>query len=85
MLVTNDLIIVKSINNNVLLVRDNGVEKILFEKGIGFGKKFGDVIVTGTEVSKIFVISDDRNKKNFNEIVSTVDNKLIGIFEEALS
>ena len=85
MLVTNDLIIVKSINNNVLLVRDNGVEKILFEKGIGFGKKFGDVIVAGTEVSKIFVISDDRNKKNFNEIVSTVDNKLIGIFEEALS
>lgn len=85
MLVTNDLIIVKSINNNVLLVRDNGVEKILFEKGIGFGKKFGDVILAGAEVSKIFVISDDRNKKNFNEIVSTVDNKLIGIFEEALS
>ena len=56
MLVTNDLIIVKSINNNVLLVRDNGVEKILFEKGIGFGKKFGDVILAGAEVSKIFVI-----------------------------
>lgn len=82
--INNDVIVTRSINNNVLLVRDNGVEKILFQKGIGFGKKFGDKIKAKTEVSKIFIISEDNNRKNFNEIVTSVDNKLIGIFEEAL-
>lgn len=81
---TKTVTVTKSINNNVLLVRDQGVEKILFEKGIGFGRKFGDKVTAGTKVSKIFEIVDDKNQKSFNEIVSTVDNKLIGTFEEAL-
>ncbi|MEN8077358.1 PRD domain-containing protein [Clostridioides difficile] len=84
MIINNDVTVTRSINNNVLLVRDKGVEKILFEKGIGFAKKLGDKIKAGTEVSKIFVIANDKNRKNFNEIVTTVDNRLIGIFEEAL-
>lgn len=84
MIINNDVTVTRSINNNVLLVRDKGVEKILFEKGIGFAKKLGDKIKAGTEVSKIFIISDDKNRKNFNEIVTTVDNRLIGVFEEAL-
>ena len=29
--INNDVTVTRSINNNVLLVRDNGVEKILFE------------------------------------------------------
>lgn len=36
--------VVKSFNNNILLVREKGKEKILFQKGIGFGKKTGDII-----------------------------------------
>ena len=28
--INNDVTVTRSINNNVLLVRDNGVEKILF-------------------------------------------------------
>lgn len=82
--INNDVTVTRVINNNVLLVRDKGVEKILFEKGIGFGKKFGDKIKAKTEVSKIFIIEDYDNRKNFNEIVTAVDNKLVGVFEEAL-
>lgn len=84
MILRKDVTVIKSINNNVLLVKDHGVEKILFEKGIGFGRKFGDKISKGSNINKIFEIADNENKKSFNEIVSTVDNKLIGIFEEAL-
>ena len=61
--INNDVTVTKAINNNVLLVRDKGVEKILFEKGIGFGKKFGDKIKAKTEVSKIFIIEDDDNRR----------------------
>ena len=82
--INNDVTVTRVINNNVLLVRDKGVEKILFEKGIGFGKKFGDKIKAKTEVSKIFIIEDYDNRKNFNEIVTAVDNKLVGVFEEDL-
>ena len=55
MVITNDLKVIKSINNNVLLVKDKGVEKILFEKGIGFGKKIGDIIEAGTKIDKITI------------------------------
>ena len=50
---TKTVTVTKSINNNVLLVRDQGAEKILFEKGIGFGKKFGDKIKAKTEVENL--------------------------------
>lgn len=35
----NNAKVVKSFNNNILLVKENGKERILFQKGIGFGKK----------------------------------------------
>lgn len=81
----NNVIVVKSFNNNILLVRDNEKEKILFQKGIGFAKKQGDIIQRGTLVEKIFVIEDEQNRKSFNEILEKVDNKLIAIVEEMLA
>ncbi|NYC94835.1 hypothetical protein DFN09_002822 [Clostridium acetobutylicum] len=36
---TGDFKIIKVLNNNVLFVLQNNKEKILFERGIGFGKK----------------------------------------------
>ncbi|CUO78424.1 transcription antiterminator LicT [Clostridium disporicum] len=36
---TNDTIVSKVLNNNIILVRDKSVEKILFCRGIGFNKK----------------------------------------------
>lgn len=82
--INNDVTVTRVLNNNVLLVRDKGVEKILFEKGIGFEKKFGDKIKSKTEVSKIFIISDDNNSKKRYENVTLMDDKLIEVFEETL-
>ena len=36
--------VIKALNNNMVLVKDQGVEKILLSKGIGFNKRFGDIL-----------------------------------------
>ena len=69
-ILNNNAKVVKSFNNNILLVREKGKEKILFQKGIGFGKKPGDLIEKGIVVEKVFVIEDKENQRNFNEILT---------------
>lgn len=76
--------VLKVFNNNVLLVNESNVEKILFGKGIGFGKKTGDELSINGNVDKIFVIEDKENTSRFNQLISTVDNKLIGLCEEII-
>ena len=52
-------IVIKALNNNMVLIKEQGVEKILLAKGIGFNKKFGDIL----EVDKVFSIEDKKIKK----------------------
>lgn len=84
-ILNNNANVVKSFNNNILLVRENGKEKILFQKGIGFGKRPGDLVEKGTVVEKIFIIADKDNQRNFNEILNRVDTKLIALVEEVIA
>lgn len=55
----NDEIVLKVFNNNIVLVNSKEKEKILFAKGIGFGKKSGDVIPKNTKIDKVFAIEND--------------------------
>lgn len=84
MRIASNVKVIKVFNNNIVLVKENGNEKILFQKGIGFGKKFGEVIQEGTEIEKIFSIQDEENKKNFNNLLERVDEEFIAICEEAI-
>lgn len=84
-ILNNNVKVVKSFNNNILLVRENGKEKILFQKGIGFGKKPGDLIEKGTVIEKVFIIEDEDNQRNFDEILDRVDSKLIALVEEIIA
>lgn len=77
--------VVKSFNNNIILVRENGKEKILFQKGIGFGKKPDDIIEKGTVVEKVFIIENEDNQRNFNEMLCRVDSKLVALVEELIA
>ncbi|WP_238886698.1 glucose PTS transporter transcription antiterminator GlcT [Clostridium sp. YIM B02551] len=79
-----DCKIIKAFNNNIVLVEAEGREKLLFEKGIGFGKRPGDQIRKGTEIEKIFVIEDKDNLRNFRELTNNVDNEFIGFCEELI-
>ena len=80
-----DATVTKSFNNNIVMVKVNGKEKILFSKGIGFGKKFGDIIPKDVNVEKIFSIEDEENKKNLRKIIDKVDKDFFATCEEAIA
>lgn len=75
----------KVFNNNIVLVLDDNIEKIIFRKGIGFGKHAGDVIENSTNVEKIFIIQDPVNQNKFKQLVEKVDEDVIAIGEEMIS
>lgn len=79
-----DYTVLKVFNNNVLLVTFGNKEKILYSKGIGFGKKIGDKISEGIRIDKIYSIEDSSNSDKFNQLMSFVDNEIIGICEEII-
>jgi len=79
-----DYTIQKIFNNNVLLVTQKKKEKILFGKGLGFGRHFGDILSVDTKIDKIFSLDDKTNYHNFKELVTNVDSELIGLCEEII-
>ena len=83
-LFTSDYTIQKVLNNNVLLVTQKNKEKILFENGLGFGKHIGDILSANSKIDKIFSLEDATNYHNFQELLSTIDNELIGLCEEII-
>jgi transcriptional antiterminator len=83
-LLNSDYTVIKTFNNNVLFVSQENNEKILFGKGIGFGKRTGDKIPLSVKADKVFSIDDSSNTHAFNELVSRTDSKLIGLCEEVI-
>ncbi|MCY6959824.1 glucose PTS transporter transcription antiterminator GlcT [Clostridium brassicae] len=77
--------VIKVFNNNVLLVHQNGEEKILFSKGIGFGKHQGDMLPTDTKADKVFTMQNQNNFNSFKNLISSVDSNIIGLCEEVIS
>ena len=76
--------VIKVFNNNVVLVKEQDKEKILFQKGIGFGKHPGDIIDKNVRVDKLFTIEDKTNTERFNELIGYVDSDIIGVCEEII-
>lgn len=83
-LLKEDCKIIKAFNNNIVLVQSDGKEKMLLKKGIGFGKRPGDIVEKGTMIEKIFIIEDKENLRNFKELVNNVDEEFIGFCEELI-
>ena len=84
-IIIDSAIVIKSYNNNIVSVNMNGAERILFAKGIGFGKKPGDEIEIGTEVEKIFVIENEDNLRNFKQVIENVDEEFLILCEKMIS
>lgn len=78
-------IVIKALNNNMVIIKEQGVEKILLAKGIGFNKKFGDILEDNLEVDKVFSIEDKKNQENLKEVYNRVDGEFVAICEEALA
>lgn len=83
-ILNKDEVLLKVFNNNIILVGSEKSEKILFAKGIGFGKKQGCVIPKGTEIDKVFTIENEQNISDFKNIVELVDKEFFAVCEEAI-
>lgn len=84
-MIIDSAIVLKSYNNNIVSVNMNEKERILFGKGIGFGRKPGDKIEKGTEVEKIFVIENEDNLRNFKQVIEIVDEEFLMLCEKMIS
>lgn len=76
--------VVKPFNNNVVLAKHQGIEKILIKKGIGFSAKPGDLIPANTEFERVFVLENAETSAKFNQLITKIDHRLVGICEEVL-
>ena len=81
---TSDFNVIKVFNNNIVLVYQANVQKILYEKGIGIGKKSGDSISKNAPIGKIVSIKNKINYDNFHELVNSVDEEVISLCEEII-
>lgn len=64
----------KIFNNNVILAVQDGKERILLAKGIGFGKKPGEIIPAHTSVEKIFSIQNEQNSEKFRQLLGQISD-----------
>ena len=79
-----DEIVLKVFNNNIVLVNSENNEKILFAKGLGFGKKPDSIIPKGTSIDKVFIIENKENINNLRNLVNHVDSEFFAVCEEAI-
>ena len=77
--------VIKALNNNMVLVKDNGIERIILAKGMGFNKKPGDIISENIDIDKIFSIEDEKNQMNLKEVYNRVDGEFVAVCEEAIA
>jgi len=63
---------------------DKGMECIVVGKGIGFGKRPGDIIEED-KLEKIFYVQEDVNKIKFSELMEKIRGDVIGIAEEIIA
>ena len=84
-IVVNEGVVIQAYNNNIVCVKISGKEKMLFSRGIGFGKKFGDKIPKGTQVEKVFVMENEDNLKHFKQVIEKVDEEFFGLCENIIT
>lgn len=79
-----DYRIVKAFNNSVVLALEDDKERILIAKGIGFGKKPGDIIQHDTPFEKIFTIDNIENSGRFRQLLSQVSDEIFILCEKII-
>jgi transcriptional antiterminator len=74
----------KALNNNVLIARHNSYgEVVLIGKGIGFGKKQGDVI-EDSGYEKMFVLTNQREQEQYKMLLSDIDLDMLDVVQDAI-
>lgn len=76
--------IVKVFNNNVLLALQEGKERIVIAKGIGFEKKPGDILSANTTFEKIFSIDNAENSGRFRQLLDQISDDVFALCEDII-
>lgn len=80
-------LIIKVLNNNVILgKRESKEEVILIGKGIGFGKKPDNIyIINEDKIEKVFCNFSLAQKEEYIKVIDSIDYRIISICEEIIS
>lgn len=80
-----DYKVLKSLSSNVVVSEKDSNVYVLFGKGIGFGKKPGELITKGSTIEQKFIKIDESEKANYVEILKNVEGKILAVTEELIS
>lgn len=75
--------LIKALNNSALIVEQDGVEKIVLGKGIGFGLKAGDLI-DEKKIDRIFMAGTDE-KNRLIELINEIPDCCLEASEEIIA
>lgn len=78
------MVIEKVLNNNVVVVRENNVEKIVMGRGLAFQKKPGDEFDEAL-IDKTFILTNQKAANRFQELIVDIPVEHIELAEEVIS
>lgn len=76
--------LLKTLNNNVLIAQHQSFgEVVLIGKGIGFGKKAGDIIQeNGFE--KMFVLTNQKEQEQYKKLLTNIDEHMLNVIQDSI-
>lgn len=77
--------VLKVFNNSIVLAVEDTSEKVIFGKGIGFGRRPGEVINYSSNIEKIFTLQDSTNQSKFKELVNNIEEPVFAASENIIS
>ncbi|AGK97810.1 transcriptional antiterminator [Clostridium pasteurianum BC1] len=78
-----DAIIKKVLNNNVVIAQKDNSDFILIGNGLGFDFHKGST-VPSSRIEKVFIRETTEIANNYDKVLETIDNKIIGLSEEVI-
>lgn len=86
-MVKNSYQVLRIYNNNAILVlnQETKGEAVLVGKGIGFGRKNGEIqLISPEEIEKYFLTYDDRLKRDYLDLVQQLDEQVLSVCSEII-
>lgn len=81
----HEFMVSKVLNNNVVISELNNRSYVLIGKGIGFGKKKGDVIEDNKHIEQKFEAVNSDDRENYANLLKVVDEEIIAVCEEIIA
>lgn len=78
------MIIEKILNNNVVVIKENNVEKIVMGRGLAFQKRVGDKF-DESKVDKVFALTNQEAVNKFQELIVDIPIEHVELAEEIIS